>query len=155
MGKGKSDTVFNVDTREYLSMVRELLEQGQEVNLPVAGTSMSPFLKDQRDMVYLRPLNRDPRKGDIVLYQRAQGQYVLHRVCKVSGQGYYMAGDNQNVLEGPVVREQIFAVATEIYRNGKWVSKYSPAAWFFRNVWIRMVPCRGIVLRILRKIKSY
>lgn len=32
-----------VNTREYVSMLRELTEEGKEVSMLIAGSSMSPF----------------------------------------------------------------------------------------------------------------
>ena len=32
-----------VNTQEYVSMLRELTEQGREVNMLISGNSMSPF----------------------------------------------------------------------------------------------------------------
>ena len=41
-----------VDTREYVSMLRELTEQGHEVNMIISGSSMTPFLIHQRDVIF-------------------------------------------------------------------------------------------------------
>ena len=37
-----------VDTTEYLSMLRGLVEEGRTVSLLVSGSSMSPFLSESR-----------------------------------------------------------------------------------------------------------
>lgn len=41
-----------VDTAEYMGMLRELIGQGHRVSVRVAGNSMSPFLKHGRDTVF-------------------------------------------------------------------------------------------------------
>ena len=35
--------VRTVDTREYVSILRELVQEGKEVSMTIAGSSMSPF----------------------------------------------------------------------------------------------------------------
>ena len=34
---------------------------------------------------------------------------------------YYLIGDAQTVIEGPIQREQIFAVVTKVKRKGEWI----------------------------------
>ena len=52
-----------VDTREYVSMLRELTEQGHEVNMIISGSSMTPFLIHQRDVIFFRKPDRKLKKG--------------------------------------------------------------------------------------------
>ena len=41
-----------VDTKAYMTALRSLTEQGHSVSVPVAGSSMSPFLAGGRDTVF-------------------------------------------------------------------------------------------------------
>ena len=41
-----------VDTREYVGMLKELTEEGKEVSMTIAGSSMSPFLCHARDRIW-------------------------------------------------------------------------------------------------------
>ena len=91
-----------VDTREYVSILRELTEQGKEAGMVVAGNSMSPFLVDKRDFIFFVKADRKLKKGDIVFFQRKSGQYVMHRICKVRPEGYYIVGDAQQEIGGPI-----------------------------------------------------
>ena len=43
---------------------------------------MFPLLKDNRDSFKLEKITSKPKKKDIVLYKRDNGQYVLHRIIK-------------------------------------------------------------------------
>ena len=114
----------------------------------ISGSSMSPFLIHARDSVWLKKPNRPLKVGDIVFYQRESGQYVLHRICKIKSDGYYMIGDAQTQIEGPLKREQIFAQIGKVERKGK-ILKPGDFWWnFFEKVWIRMIPVRVIVTRI-------
>ena len=69
-----------VDTREYVSMLRELTEEGREVSMLIAGSSMNPFLIHQRDSICFRKPDRELKKGDMVFFQRPDGAFVMHRI---------------------------------------------------------------------------
>ena len=57
-----------------------LLSYGEQVPLVITGNSMYPFLRHGRDTVYLQKVQRPLKKGDMVLYRRKNGQYILHRI---------------------------------------------------------------------------
>ena len=142
-----------VDTKEYVSMLRELTESGKEVSMLIAGSSMSPFLIHERDSICFKKPDRTLRRGDMVFYQRPGGQYVMHRIYKVSAEGYYIVGDAQQDIEGPVKREQIFALITKVRRKGKWSAPGDFWWEFFEHVWIRMVPVRRLIIGSYTKLK--
>ena len=56
-----------------------LLLEGAELPLVISGGSMLPFLASGRDSVMLKAPDRALRRGDIVIYRRENGAYVLHR----------------------------------------------------------------------------
>ena len=137
-----------VDTNEYVSVLRELVEEGREVSFLVAGSSMSPFLAHQRDYIYFKKPDRELRKGDMVFYQRRSGQYVMHRIWKIKNDEYFMIGDSQKEIEGPLERDQIFALITKVQRKGKWI-KPGDFWWvFFEKVWINIVPVRRMIEKL-------
>ena len=137
-----------VDTRQYLTTICRILEDGKTAVIPVSGGSMMPFLVSERDCVMLSRIEGKIKRGDIVLYQRENGQFVLHRVCKIKNKMlYYMVGDAQNVIEGPIMQEQIRAKVVKIMRNGIWISKTCFWWWFFEVIWIRLIPVRKYIWR--------
>ena len=136
-----------VDTREYVSVLRELTEEGKEVRMTIAGSSMNPFLIHERDSICFRKPDRELKKGDMVFFQRPDGAFVMHRIWKVKPEGYYIVGDAQTEIEGPVRREQIFAIVTKVCRKGKWLGPGSFWWEFFEHVWIRLVPWRRKLMR--------
>lgn len=141
-----------VDTREYVSALRELIEEGKEVSMLIAGSSMAPFLVHRRDYIYFKKPERNLRKGDMVFFERDSGQYVMHRIWKVKPDGYYIVGDAQNEIEGPVREEQIFAIITKVKRKNQWIEPGDFWWEFFEHIWIRMVPVRRIVMKLYAKI---
>lgn len=142
-----------VETKEYVSILRELTEENREVSMRIAGNSMLPFLVHDRDLIFFRKPDRDLKKGDMVFYQRENGQFVMHRIRKVSPEGYYIVGDAQQYIEGPVKREQIFARIMKVCRKGKWIGPGDFWWEFFEHVWIRLVPVRHILMRVYSILK--
>ncbi|MDO4333585.1 MAG: S24/S26 family peptidase [Eubacteriales bacterium] len=139
----------------YIPVVRELLEEGKEVSLTVSGNSMSPFFIHTRDKVLLGPVDDGMHKGDIAIFQRKSGQFVLHRICRVSEEGqYFFIGDAQTQAEGPVGRNQIFGKVKAVCRKGTWL-KPGDFWWeFFEHVWLRMIPARRLACRCYDTLKK-
>ena len=76
-----------VDTQEYVSILKELVEEGNQVSLLISGSSMAPFLIHHRDTVCFKKPDRALKEGDIVFYRRANGQYVMHRIRRIRQDG--------------------------------------------------------------------
>lgn len=132
---------------EYISVLRQLVEDGQRAGIVVSGGSMSPFLIHQRDRVFLEKPSRKLRPGMVVFYQRENGQYVLHRIHKVTPDGYYLLGDAQYWIEGPIRRDQIFAVVTEVERKGRRMAPGSVGWEFFEHIWPKLLSLRRLYIK--------
>lgn len=135
-----------MDTRAYVGMLKELVEQGREVRMVISGSSMAPFLIHGRDSIFFRAPARELRKGDIVFYERPGGQFVVHRICRVHADGYDIIGDAQTEIEHHVQRKQIFARVTKVERKGKILVPGTFWWEFFAQVWIRIIPLRPILM---------
>ena len=79
---------------------------------------MLPMLRQGIDSVVFSPLPEKLKKYDLPLYQRQNGQYVLHRIVKV-GDTYTCIGDNQLAYEPELRHDQMIALVTEFYRGEK------------------------------------
>ena len=101
-----------------MPVIRELFAKGQSVKIYPRGVSMVPTLVEGRDSVTLTAFGGKLKRFEIVLFQRTDGTYVLHRVVRM-GQSYTFLGDAQQMLEGGISDKQIVAVATQICRNGR------------------------------------
>ncbi len=101
-----------------MPVIKEKLNEGNSVRLAPRGTSMLPMLRQGIDNVVLSPLPAKLKKFDLPLYQRTNGQYVLHRIVKV-GESYTCIGDNQFAFETGVNHEQMIAVVTAFYRGDR------------------------------------
>lgn len=137
-----------VDTKEYVGVLRELVESGREVSMLVSGGSMSPFLIHYRDTIFFARPDRALRRGDMVFFRRDDGSYVMHRICRVRRDGCFdIVGDNQTEIERGVRRDQIFAIVTRVRRKGKWIRPGDFWWWFFAHVWLRLIPLRSVIAR--------
>ena len=137
-----------VDTDVYVSMLRDLVNEGKECRLLISGSSMAPFLVHERDSIIFSKPDRELRRGDMVFYQRDNGQFVMHRILHVKPEGLYIIGDAQTEVEGPVKPEQVFARVTKVNRKGKWVGPGNFWWWFFSTVWLRLFPVRRLILKL-------
>lgn len=103
---------------DVMPLIRESLEQGRSVRFSPRGTSMLPMLRQGLDTVILSPLPpRRLRKYELPMYQRANGQYVIHRIV-TAGETYTCMGDNQYQKEPGLTQEQMIALVTGFTREG-------------------------------------
>lgn len=129
-----------------------LLDEAESVPLVISGSSMTPFLANGRDTVYLTKVKRPLKKGDMILYRRDSGAYILHRICGVTGETYDLIGDAHPVIEHGIRRDQVLALVTAVRRKGKLLRPGSFWWEFFEKVWIRMIPLRLPVMRLYGRI---
>ena len=43
-----------IDTREYVSVLKQLTDEGREVSMRIAGNRMAPFQNHERDSIFFR-----------------------------------------------------------------------------------------------------
>lgn len=133
-----------IDTHEYVSNVKQLVALGHELVITVAGWSMEPFLRNDQDRVLIKKPQVPPRNGDIVFYQRETGQFVLHRIYKKKSDGYYLMGDRQLDIEGPIAETAIFAIVAEVERDGRWISTEALSWKMACALWRMFYPVRKL-----------
>lgn len=127
------------------------LENGGKANLVVTGISMLPMLRENRDTVILKPVEKPPVAGDILLYRRANGQFVLHRVIRVTPEGYLISGDNQYELE-KVAPSQLLAVVGAFTRKGKTHTLQEPFYRLYTWAWVKLFWLRKPYIKLRRKL---
>lgn len=143
-----------LDTQEYLDTVCELLRQGETaVAVPVAGGSMIPFLH-HGDTVYL-DLPRSPvKRGDILLYTRSNGQYILHRVIQVNPNGsLWMSGDAQMTLEYLPDKTCVHGLVTSVRHKGKCNRPGGFRWWMYSHPWRWLLRYRHRLMHLREKLR--
>ncbi len=122
--------------------IEQLLREGKMIQTAVNGYSMYPTLVPGRDSVVIEPLDGRPGRGDVVLYRRDGGILVLHRVWKAGPDGYYMVGDNQTQVEGPLREDQLRGKMVAFVRKGRQCAVRSVPYRLYAALWLRMRPIR-------------
>ena len=110
---------FNLE--DMIPIICETINAGKCFKLYPRGTSMLPMIVEDKTSVSLVKTD-NPQKGDVLLYRRQNGQYVLHRCIKICGDEYVMCGDNQFVLEHGITRDMIVAKIDGYYPGEDFVS---------------------------------
>lgn len=136
--------------------IEEELERYGRCFRRTSGTSMEPLLHAHSSTVVLEPLAGPPKKGDVVLYRRPDGAYVLHRVLRSGPEKSLLRGDN--CLEGEIVPNRwMTGVMTGFYSGEDYCSCDSAA---YRR-YVRVLPlrygvrrCRTFLGRVKRKLFS-
>jgi len=109
---------LNMET--LLPFIEEAFNRGVDFQIPITGTSMNPLLYQNRDFVKIIKPSLPLKIGDIPLYRRADGAFVLHRVVDIKPNGeYVMCGDNQFILEYGITDSNIIGIAKTLVIDGK------------------------------------
>ena len=135
-------------------LIEEILRGGGTVELTVTGNSMWPMLHHKVSRVRLAPIG-ELKKGDLPLYRRQNGAYVLHRILAVEPDGSYTCcGDNQWHVERGLQRAQMVAVVTDFSRRGEqWVSGNSGLYRLYTRLWMAVRPIRRLIFGGWKRIK--
>lgn len=123
-----------------LSYEQALEKNGYFAGPPV-GTSMLPLLRQREDVVVIRPCET-VRLLDVILYRRADGTTVLHRVVGLRRDSYVLRGDNQVVNEYGVTDEQIIGKLSAFYRKGRAHDMRELPVRIYGAVWWAIYPLR-------------
>ena len=138
----------NLPMEELMPILAAQLETGGRATLVVTGNSMYPTFRNRSDAVYLIPVNRSLKKGDLILYRRESGQYVLHRiVTKPKNGSFFCTGDNQWELEA-VTAAQVLALVDGFVRSGKACREQDRRYRAWVAVWVWLRPVRRPILAL-------
>ena len=96
-----------------------MLRQYGEISGKTVGNSMWPLFRSGRDIATVKKLCGKPKVNDVLLYRKkTTDEFILHRLLKITENGYIIRGDNKYITEF-VTDEDIIGVMTEFVRKGK------------------------------------
>ena len=101
---------------ELFPLIEEGIAKKGKYRFYPRGVSMQPLLYAGEDSVELSEV-RDINKYDMLLYQRDDGSFVLHRVVGVRGDLLDFCGDGQCYIEKGIRRGQIKAGVYAFYKG--------------------------------------
>lgn len=135
-----------------ISNVEQELRQHGKCVIQTVGVSMEPLLHHRYSTVVLQSVRRPLRRGDVVLFRRpAGGEYVLHRIVRVTADGFLIRGDNCLFAEA-VTPLQILALMTGFWNGDRFTDCATDAAYRryvaglrgrFACKWLRAFPRRA------------
>lgn len=141
-----------------MATFEEILEQDGQLLYTNVGTSMLPLIRQGKDLVLIE--RKGPQRlkaGDVPLYKRADGTYILHRIIKVRINDYVLCGDNQCIPEYGITDNQIIGVLRKVIRpDGTELSVESEEyKRYMRKInkplWLRKL--RNRIKRFLRSLR--
>lgn len=140
---------------EIAPLIEGLISSGNDVEFTVTGNSMAPTFRNMLDTVILTKCDGEKlHRGQIPLYRRADGSYILHRIVRVKKDCYDMAGDNQTEIERGVPKTAVICVVKAFVKNGKKRSCSSASFRIYSFFWMLILPLRRHVIRFVRSIKN-
>ena len=110
-----------ISPTEFVAVMQESLDRGQEFIFTPSGSSMRPMLDGKHDKVTFSRKSDRLKKYDVAFYvRRCTGQLVLHRMIGFTKGGEYIfCGDNQYDYEYGVGDDDVLALMTAFTHNGK------------------------------------
>ncbi len=135
------------------SSVEEQLALRGEVYTTTTGNSMRPLFRTHGCAVRLVAYTGEAKRDDVILWRDASGKYLLHRVVKVTPEGYITRGDNRIKNDPPILHEQVKAVLAGYYRGEKYVPVTARRYRLYVWTWGRPNWLRAICLRVRTGLK--
>lgn len=146
-------SVKKIALEELYPIIKEQLENGGTVGLPITGTSMLPLLVQGRDTVTLSSAE-NVKINDIIFYRRNNGAFVLHRIIGIDDKGYILCGDNQWVKEYGITDKNVIGVVTAIKHDGKVIGVDDKKYVKYCNLWLKLLPIRKQLIKILSVLRA-
>lgn len=125
------------------SNIEEQLRMGRPVSAFTEGYSMEPLLYEGKTHVILKPVSGELSVGELPIYKREDGVFIIHRIIGVDAAHYYTRGDNCVTCE-KIPKEWMFGVVTEIFRNGKHIRVTDRGYRFYVKIWNFLYPLRKL-----------
>lgn len=140
---------------EIFPIIQELINIDKQVVITARGNSMRPFLRDRIDRLILAKPCDAVQKGDVMLYEKPDGVFVLHRVVSKDEDGTFtFMGDCQNNKDVGVTADMIKAKLVGFFRGSKEISTDNPRYKKFVNIWMKSRFVRRIYVGIFHRIKT-
>lgn len=138
-----------------------LVQSGADIPVKTVldGVSMQPLIRKGVDTVTIIPLARPLKPGDIVLFRRMDGAYVVHRVRRMLTHKIVTLGDNCWCEDAPIDPACVLGLASHMQRNGRTISLDNALSRALGRCWmgchkIRMGyrRLRALVFRLGKKV---
>ncbi len=148
-----------VSSAQYTLSVEEWLREAAEgpvpqVTITLSGYSMQPLIRYAKDPVTVSQICRPLKTGDIVLFRRHDGVYVMHRIKKITDDRIITIGDNCLHEDAPIRHDQVCGLAVRTVRNGRSIRLDSRGQRMYGKLWMMSLPMRRPVWLLRRAVIS-
>ena len=142
--------LLKINNEAFFTMVKQRIDMGDQVWIPILGKSMEPFLHE-RDEVLLRAVEeKEIAIGDVVLARWGQ-RYVLHRVIRKAGHDLWLVGDNNLVQIEHVALTDVIAISCQARRAGNFIGVSGPWNKCLGILWYYLRLPRRVMVAIKRR----
>lgn len=129
--------------------MEQILWEDGELFTVASGISMLPCIRPQRDILHLVRPERAVEKYEVILYQRNNGAYILHRVMGKDQRGYILCGDHQWVFEHGIREDQVLGVLKGFYRGETYIDCTENRLYrSYVRIWCASLQARKWVIRL-------
>lgn len=136
-----------------VSLMEESFEKGLPYKLVITGNSMTPTLREGRDMVVLQKLgNHKIKKYDLVFARRISGEYILHRVVKINPDGNFILNGDAQEWSELMLKENVIAYCNMFIRKGKVIRSDSFSNQVYVRLWALTRPFRRTLIQLKNKL---
>lgn len=115
------------------------------------GDSMAPMLKTG-DKVVIVPVTEPLKKYDVPVYRRGD-HYTMHRIVRITPDGYVICGDNRTYIERDITDADIVGMLGGFYKDGKFIDAKSPEFIKYGKTAVSGYWIRKIKQKILRAFR--
>ena len=136
-----------------MSPLEQEIASGKPVVTVTVGDSMEPLLYNRDTRVVIIKKDSDLLPGDLPVYKRPDGKFVMHRIIKADPLHYYTRGDNRCGLEC-VPKDWVLGVVTEIYRKDRHFSVTDKGYKNYVRLWNAVYPMRWIFYKLRAGMKK-
>lgn len=120
---------------------RDLLVEGERVEMRVKGQSMLPFFISGQK-INLRPMTEhDFKVYNVVFAEDTRKGFVVHRIIALDGDDVILLGDGNIYQTETIARNCVYGIV-----------ECSPLHIFFAKMWVAMRRFRRFPLAIFRRI---
>ena len=149
MAAERKEIVY-IPNDEFCTSVRQMLEEGKDVDFTVTGNSMWPLLKSRRDRVVLTLCKpQDIRKGEIVFFEALPSKFLLHRVTKLKGNTFETTGDFNTFRDGFFSKDCVIGKTVKIVRKDKSYGIDSILMRLYSALWRALFFARKPLIKLL------
>jgi len=137
----------------FAVLMAAVLEKGVPFRFTAAGYSMTPFIRDG-DVITVAPGRI--RFGDTVAFLSPRsGKLTVHRVIRISRDGYLIKGDNSLEPDGIVPRTNLLGRVVGVEHGSRYVGiglgvERVAIAFLSRRGWL--IPVIGATWRVMRPV---